>query len=205
MRKLFPRETVGILEKQALDRYGLNGLLTDKKPLESLEPNMNLLKNILQFKSRMKGEVLSSAKEVVRKVVEELRSRLESQVRASITGKRSPYHPSRTRSLRNLNVKKTIVKNLKNYDKPRRHFVIDRLYFDGSLQPYNQWNIIITVDESGSMLNSIIYSSVMASIFYRLNAFKTHLFIFDNKTWHGIMILPSFIGMVLSIREEGFL
>jgi len=181
VRDLFPKPTVEILEKQALDRYGLTELLTDKKLLESLEPNMNLLKNIMQFKGRMKGEVLKSAKEIVRTVVEELRSKLESQTRASIMGKRSRYTSSSVRSLRNLNFKRTITKNLKNYDKNKRRFVIDRLYFDGTIQPYNKWNIIIGVDESGSMLDSVIYSSVMASIFYRLNALRTKLFIFDTQ------------------------
>ncbi|KAA2301526.1 hypothetical protein FY526_24570, partial [Clostridioides difficile] len=94
VRDLFPKPTVEILEKQALDRYGLTELLTDKKLLESLEPNMNLLKNIMQFKGRMKGEVLKSAKDIVRTVVEELRSKLESQTRASIMGKRSRYTSS---------------------------------------------------------------------------------------------------------------
>ncbi|MEK3702924.1 VWA domain-containing protein [Paenibacillus sp. FSL R7-0198] len=181
VRDLFPKTTVEILEKQALDRYGLTELLTDKKLLESLEPNMNLLKNIMQFKGRMKGEVLKSAKEIVRTVVEELRSKLESQTRASIMGKRSRYTSSSVRSLRNLNFKRTITKNLKNYDKNKRRFVIDRLYFDGNIQPHNKWNIIIGVDESGSMLDSVIYSSVMASIFYRLNALRTKLFIFDTQ------------------------
>ncbi|MBT2287468.1 VWA domain-containing protein [Paenibacillus polymyxa] len=181
VRDLFPKPTVEILEKQALDRYGLTELLTDKKLLESLEPNMNLLKNIMQFKGRMKGEVLKSAKEIVRTVVEELRSKLESQTRASIMGKRSRYTSSSVRSLRNLNFKRTITKNLKNYDKNKRRFVIDRLYFDGNIQPHNKWNIIIGVDESGSMLDSVIYSSVMASIFYRLNALRTKLFIFDTQ------------------------
>jgi Mg-chelatase subunit ChlD len=181
VRELFPKPTVEILEKQALDRYGLTELLTDKKLLESLEPNMNLLKNIMQFKGRMKGDVLKSAKEIVRVVVEELRRKLESQTRASITGKRSRYTSSSVRSLRNLNFKQTITKNLKNYDKNNRRFVIERLYFDGNIQSHNKWDIIIGVDESGSMLDSVIYSSVMASIFYRLNALRTKLFIFDTQ------------------------
>lgn len=181
MRTLFPKQTAEVLEKQALDRYGLTELLTDKKLLESLEPNMNLLKNVLQFKGRMKGAVLHSAKEIVRQVVEELRKQLESHVQAGIVGKRSRYTRSPIKSIRNLNMRKTIVSNLKNYDRKRQRFVIDKLYFDGSIQSYNKWDIIIGVDESGSMLDSVIYSSVMASIFYKLNALRTRLFIFDTQ------------------------
>ncbi|WP_172197977.1 VWA domain-containing protein [Saccharibacillus qingshengii] len=203
VRKLFPKETVEILEKQALDRYGMSELLTDKAVLESLEPNMNLLKNILQFKGRMKGEVVASAKEIVRKVVDDLRRKLESEARASIAGKRSRYTAGRVRSLRNLNMKKTIVRNLKNYDRENRRFVVDRLYFDGRIQAYNKWHVIVAVDESGSMLDSVIYSSVMASIFYRLNALKTSLFVFDTQVVDLSGRLEDPVDVLMSVQLGG--
>ncbi|WP_246098336.1 VWA domain-containing protein [Saccharibacillus brassicae] len=203
VRELFPKETVEILEKQALDRYGLSELLTDKAVLESLEPNMNLLKNILQFKGRMKGEVVASAKEIVRQVVDDLRRKLESEARASISGKRSRYTDGRVRSLRNLNMKKTISRNLKNYDREKRRFVVDRLYFDGRLQAYNKWHVIIAVDESGSMLDSVIYSSVMASIFYRLNALKSSLFVFDTQVVDLSGRLEDPVDVLMSVQLGG--
>lgn len=203
VRELFPKETVEILEKQALDRYGLSELLTDKAVLESLEPNMNLLKNILQFKGRMKGEVVASAKEIVRRVVEDLRRKLESDARASIVGKRNRYTSGRVRTLRNLNMKKTISRNLKNYDRENRRFVVDRLYFDGRVQPYNKWHVIIAVDESGSMLDSVIYSSVMASIFYRLNSLKTSLFVFDTEVVDLSGRLEDPVDVLMSVQLGG--
>lgn len=203
VRELFPKETVEILEKQALDRYGLNELLTDKAVLESLEPNMNLLKNILQFKGRMKGEVVSSAKEIVRQVVEDLRRKLESEARTSISGKRSRYTAGHVRSLRNLNMKKTISRNLKNYDREKRRFVVDRLYFDGRVQPYNKWHVVIAVDQSGSMLDSVIYSSVMASIFYRLNSLKTSLFVFDTQVVDLSGRLEDPVDVLMSVQLGG--
>lgn len=203
VRELFPKETVEILEKQALDRYGLSELLTDKAVLESLEPNMNLLKNILQFKGRMKGEVVASAKEIVRRVVEDLRRKLESDARASIVGKLNRYTSGRVRTLRNLNMKKTISRNLKNYDRENRRFVVDRLYFDGRVQPYNKWHVIIAVDESGSMLDSVIYSSVMASIFYRLNSLKTSLFVFDTEVVDLSGRLEDPVDVLMSVQLGG--
>lgn len=58
IRTIFPKKTVEILEKQAIEKYNMTELLTDKKVLEKLEPTMTLLKNILQFKGYMKGEVV---------------------------------------------------------------------------------------------------------------------------------------------------
>ncbi|WP_207383547.1 VWA domain-containing protein [Paenibacillus solani] len=203
MRTLFPKQTAEILEKQALDRYGLSELLTDKKLLESLEPNMNLLKNIMQFKGRMKGAVLKSAKEIVRKVVEDLQRQLESNVRMTINGKRNRYSSSTVKSLRNLNIKKTITRNLKHYDKARSRFVIDRLYFDGNVQSCNPWEVIIGVDESGSMLDSVIYSSVMASIFYKINALRTRLFIFDTQVVDLSDRLDDPVDLLMSVQLGG--
>ncbi len=203
VRRLFPKETVEILEKQALDRYGLSQILLDKKVLESLEPNMTLLKNIMQFKGRMKGEVLRSAREIVRQVVEQLRRQLEQDVRQSIVGKRNRYTASRTRSIRNLNFKKTIERNLKNVDRERRRIVIDKLYFDGNLQQHNQWNIIIAVDESGSMMDSVIYSAVMASIFYRLQSLRTHLVIFDTEVVDLSSRLEDPVDLLMSVQLGG--
>jgi Mg-chelatase subunit ChlD len=203
VRELFPKQTVEVLEKQALDRYRLTELLTDKKTLSTLKPNMNLLKSILQFKGRMKGEALQNAKEIVRTVVDELRRRLESQTKASLAGKRSRYAASSVRSLRNLNFKKTITRNLKHYDKAKKRFVIDRLYFDGSIQPHNKWNIVIAVDESGSMLDSVIYSAVMASIFARLNALKTHLLIFDTDVVDLTGRLEDPVDLLMSVQLGG--
>ncbi|MCM3781828.1 VWA domain-containing protein [Neobacillus mesonae] len=203
VRELFPAPTVEIIEKQALERYGLSELLTDRKLLESLQPNMALLKSILQFKGRMKSDVLRSAKEIVRQVVEELQDKLETHVRSSPLGKRSRYNSSSVRTLRNLNFKRTIQRNLKNYDKQNRRLVIDRLYFDGNAQPHSKWEIIIAVDESGSMLDSVIYSSVMAAIFYKLSSVRTQLIIFDTEVVDLTSHLEDPVDLLMNVQLGG--
>lgn len=203
VRKLFPKTTVEILEKQALERYDMKELLTDKKVLEKLEPNMTLLKNILQFKGRMKGEVVKSAKEIVRKVVEDLRRKLESDVQTSIVGKRNRHRRGYVKTMRNLDVHKTVRKNLKNYDRKKNRFVIDDLYFHSNHQHHNKWNVVIVVDESGSMMDSVIYSAVMASIFYKLVALKTHLVIFDTKVVDLSDRLDDPVDLLMSVQLGG--
>lgn len=203
IRKLFPKKTVEILERQALDRYNMKELLTDKKVLESMEPNMHLLKNILQFKGRMKGEVVKSAKEIVRKVVDDLKRQLENEVQTSIVGKRNRHKRGYTKSMKNLDVHKTIRKNLKNYDRKNNRFIIDDLYFHSNIQHHNKWNIVIVVDESGSMMDSVIYSAVMASIFYKLAALKTHLVIFDTKVVDLSDRLDDPVDVLMSVQLGG--
>ena len=181
IRTLFPKQTVEILERHALERYELTELLSDKEVLERLEPDMDLLKTVLQLSHMMRGEVLETARKIVKKVAEELTKKLESSVRAAITGKRTRSNSHPVRTVRNLDFRRTIRGNLKNYDTINRRIMIDRLYFYGRVRRYNSWRVVICVDESGSMLGSVIYSAVMAGIFARLPMLDTRLVIFDTN------------------------
>ncbi|NRU74514.1 VWA domain-containing protein [Clostridium beijerinckii] len=95
-------------------------LLTDKKVLEAMEPNAELLKNILQMKHLMKGDVLDTARKIVKKVVDEITKSLENEVKLTIMGKVDRNKRSAVKSARNIDFKRTIRANLKNYDKKKR-------------------------------------------------------------------------------------
>ena len=181
VKKLFPKQTVEIMERHALDKYGMTELLTDPDVMRKLEPNRELLKTILTLKHMMKGEVLALAREIVRKVADELIKKLEQEVRQSFFGKLNRSISSPIRSMRNLDIKKTIRRNLKNYDTEREELVLKQVYFSARMKRYNSWRVIVCVDESGSMLDSVIHSAVMAGIFAKLPMLDTKLVIFDTN------------------------
>lgn len=179
INKLFPKKTVEIMEKHALDRYHMTELLTDPEVLRKLEPNRELLKTILQLKHMMKGEVLEVAKEIVKKVAEEITRKLEQEVRPAFFGKLNRSLSSPVRSAKNLDMKKTIRMNLKNYDTEREQLVLKQVYFNARQRRYNNWRVVICVDESGSMMDSVIHSAIMAGIFAKMPMLDTRLVIFD--------------------------
>ncbi len=181
IREVFPKETVEILEKHALDKYELTELLTDKEVLEKLEPNKELLKNILQMKHLMKGEILETAKQIVKKVADDITKKLENDVKKAIVGRVNKNKSSLIKSSRNIDYKRTIKANLKNFDTEENRLVVDKVYFNDRVKKYNPWNVIIAVDESGSMLDSVIHSAIMAGIFSKLPMLKTNLVIFDTE------------------------
>ncbi|MGN0394414.1 MAG: VWA domain-containing protein, partial [Coprococcus sp.] len=181
MKKLFPKQTVEIMERHALEKYNMTELLTDPDVLRKLEPNQELLKTILSLKHMMKGEVLELAREIVRKVAEEITRKLEQDLQKSFFGKINRNTSSPVRSARNLDIKKTIRMNLKNYDTQNEQLVLKQVYFNSRMKKYNQWRVIICVDESGSMLDSVIHSAVMAGIFAKLPMLDTRLVIFDTN------------------------
>lgn len=203
IRKLFPRETVEILERHALDAYGMTELLTDREVLEKLEPNEELLKTILQLKHLMKGDVLESARRIVKQVAEEIARMLDQDVRRSLLGRMDRNTSSCVPSLRDLDVPKTIRRNLKHYDTEKKQLMVERVYFHGRTRKYNQWRVIICVDESGSMLDSVIHSAVMAGIFARLPMLDTRLVIFDTQVVDLSDHLDDPVETLMSIQLGG--
>ena len=181
VKKLFPKKTVEILQTQALEKYNMTEMLTDEDILKEMEPNMELLKNVLAFKDMMSANVKRLAYDIVRKVVNDLKKKLESDVKKVFYGKKLPNSTTTNKIFKNLDVKKTIRNNLKNYNIEDKTIFVDKLYFNQNIKKYNPWHIIILIDESGSMLDSVIYSSIMASIFSNLPYLSIKLVIFDNS------------------------
>ncbi len=203
IRKLFPKETVEILERHALDRYGMTELLTDREVLEKLEPNQELLKTILQLKHLMKGDVLDTARRIVKQVAEEIAKKLNQDIRKSLLGKIDRNSSSSVRSIRNLDIQKTIRKNLKHYDRENNRLLLEQVYFNGRTRKYSQWRVVIAVDESGSMLDSVIHSAVMAGIFAKLPMLDTKLVIFDTQVVDLSSHLEDPVATLMSIQLGG--
>lgn len=203
IKELFPKETVEILEKHALDKYNLKELLTDKTVLEKLEPNPELLKSILQMKHLMKGEVLETAKKIVKVTAEEIAKKLEQDIKTAINGRLDRNKYGGIKSSRNIDFKRTIKHNLKNFDRELNTLVVDRVYFNKRVKPSNPWNVIIAVDESGSMLDSVIHSAIMAGIFSKLPMLKTNLVIFDTEIVDLTEYVDDVVQTLMSIQLGG--
>ena len=179
VKKLFPKETVEIMQKQALEKYKLTEILTDENTLKEIEPNIELLKNILTFKDMMSQNVKKLAYDIVKKTLEEIKNKMEVEIKKVFYGKKLPNSNTTNKIFKNLDIKKTIKYNLKNYDIKNKKIFTDKLFFNQNIKKYNPYNIIILIDESGSMLDSVIYSSIMASIFANLPYLSIKLIIFD--------------------------
>ncbi len=180
VRDLFPQETVEVIERHALDRYGMTELVTDPEVLEKMEPNEDLLRALLTFKHMMKGEVLEMARRIIRRVVEDLKRRLSDQVRPVLWGKLNRFNHSPLKVAQNLDWRRTLRANLKHYDPARGQILPERFFFFSRVQRHLPWHVILAIDESGSMLDSVIHSAVMAGILAGLPALKVSLVVFDT-------------------------
>lgn len=181
VRTLFPQRTAQVLERHALDRYQLTELLTDPEILERMEPNQALLETILSLRHQMSGPVLAVARRIAAKVAEELTRKMEMDIRRSLLGRLRRDMSSPVPSARNIDMQKTIRRNLKHYDPAQRRLVLEKVYFSARVKRFNTWRIVMAVDESGSMADAVIHSAIMAGIFSRMPMVDTKLVIFDTQ------------------------
>ncbi len=181
VKRLFPKSTAEILQKDALSKYGIDEMLTNPEILRTLEPDINLLAKLLTFRGIIPPAVKAQADEIIRKAAEDIEKKLETEVKRSICGRKSGEVQSCYKVFRNFDFKRTVERNLKNYNARYGTIIPNRLYFRSNIKRYNSWDIIILADQSGSMAESVIYTSIMAAIFAKLPFLSTKLAVFDTN------------------------
>jgi Mg-chelatase subunit ChlD len=180
INRLFPRETVERLQRDAIERYEITDIVTDPAVLERIEPNPALLKAVLQTKHLMNPEVLRLARRIVEAVVRDLMARMATEVRAAFTGTRA-RRPSRWKQARDFDMRRTIRANLGHYRPDERRLYIETPHFFSRTRKHvEQWQVILLVDQSGSMVDSVIHSAVTAACLWGLPGVRTHLVAFDT-------------------------
>lgn len=182
IHELFPKRTVERLEKDALERYQLDEMVTNPEVLARAQPNQTLLKAVLRTKHLMNQEVLKAAQHIVRRTVEALMKTLAVDVRNAFQGALDRRNRSQLKIAKNFDIDTTLRRNLKHYDPDQQRILIETPYFYSRIRrQVDRWQLIILVDESGSMMDSVIHSAVTASIFYSMKMMKVHLCIFDTS------------------------
>ncbi len=181
VREFFREDVIALVQKDAIERKGLVRLLFEPETLPFLEKNVDLVTTLLSAKGLVPDAAKEIAREIVREVVEELKKTLESETRAALYGAVRRNTNSPLKIARNLDWKRTIQRNLRTWDKEKRRLVPERFYFWANQRKRHEWEVIILVDQSGSMAVSAVYSAVMAAIFASLDVLKTHLVFFNEK------------------------
>ncbi|MGZ0166824.1 MAG: VWA domain-containing protein [Planctomycetales bacterium] len=201
--ELFPQAAREVMEKELVQRRGIAELLDQPKLLEKIEPNMELVKTLLTHQDLLNPKTRILARKIIDKVVQQLKDKMKIQVEQAITGaiRRDKHSPRRV--FRNLDLSMTIRRNLKNYDTETGKLLVDQLFFFAAERNKRPWHIIVTVDQSGSMLDSAIFSAVMASIFAELPAVRTSMVLFDTEVVDLSDQVGQPVDVLLSIQLGG--
>jgi Mg-chelatase subunit ChlD len=203
VRELFPHQVKEVLERELINRRGIRDLMEKPELLQKIEPNLDLVKTLLTHKDLMNEKTRALARKIIDKVVNELKQKMRLQLEPAITGaiRRDRHSPRKV--YRNLDLKTTLRRNLKNYHAPTGKLVVDRLFFYAAERKNRPWHVIVVVDQSGSMLESAIFSTVMASIFYELPSLRTSLVLFDTQVVDLSEQVGQPVDVLLSIQLGG--
>lgn len=181
LRSLFDPETVAVVQNDAIERKGLKQLLLEPELLDTLEPDLNLASTLLMLKDQIPKKSKESARAFIRKIVEEINKLLENDVRRAVTAALNRRAHSPLPSASALDFPYTIRRNLKNYNKELGVIIPERVWFFDRSSRVNRWHVILDIDQSGSMGQSIIYSSVMACVLASMSAVRTSVVAFDTQ------------------------
>ncbi|MEQ1505201.1 MAG: VWA domain-containing protein [Myxococcota bacterium] len=179
--RLFPKDAVERLQRDAIEEFGLHEVVTSEEVLRRVEPSETLLRAVLQTKALMEPRVLALARELVQRVVRRLVEKLAREVRVAFGGSRSLHrtrHPFRAR----FDAAATLRANLHRFDVERQRLIVDRPRFRRSLRrDGTKWQLVLLVDQSGSMVGSVVHAAVTAACLWGLPSFRTHLVAFDTS------------------------
>ncbi len=203
LRRFFRHEVVALVQQDAIEKRGLTRLLFEPETLPFLERNVDLVATLVQARGLIPDKAKTIAREIVAEVVDELRKKLATEVRTAILGalKKSEHSPMKV--LRNLDWKRTIRSNLKGWDAENQRLVPERLYFWANQRRHHEWDVAILVDQSGSMTESVIYSSVMAAIFASLDVLRTRLLFFSTEVVDVTPLLVDPVELLFSTQLGG--
>lgn len=180
IRKYFPTSTVQLMQKDAIDRLNLKQLLLQPETLENLEPDVNLVATLLSLNKAMPQNTRETARMVIRKVVEDLEKRLAQPLREAIRGALNRAVRNRKPKYNEIDWHQTIRANLKNYQADLKTIIPEHLIGRGR-KGQSLKNIILLVDQSGSMAASVVYASIFGAVMASVRAVKTHMVVFDTE------------------------
>jgi hypothetical protein len=182
IHRLFPKETIERLERDAIERFAVDEIVTNLDVLGRAEPNETLLRAVLKTKHLMSPDVLAMARKLVAEVVRQLMEKLSAEMTTAFSGvldrrRRLRYGPAAS-----LDIGRVVRENLRHYDPASRSIAVEKLSFFARNRRHPQpWQVILLVDQSMSMVGSVIHSAVMASCLWRLPGIRTHLVAFDTE------------------------
>jgi Mg-chelatase subunit ChlD len=181
IRSYFTTDVVKVIQQDAIERKGLKQLLFEPETLGQVTPSIELVGTLMALKGLIPERTKETARQVVRAVVEEIIKRLQNAIEHAVRGALDRTRHSPLRSLPNLDWKRTIGRNLKNYLPERKTIIPEQFSFWARQHRRREWNVIVCMDQSGSMAESVVYGAVTGAILASIPALETHTVVFDTE------------------------
>lgn len=202
IRSYFPSSIVRVMQQDALERLNLQQMLLEPEMLAAVEPDVHLVANLLSLSQVMPSKTKETARLVVQRVVEDLLHQLSNPMQQAVQG-------SLNRSIRNrrprhheIDWHRTIRANLRHYQPEYRTIIPEtRIGFGRKRSALR--DIVLCVDQSGSMATSVVYASIFAAVLASLPAVKTQLVVFDTAIVDLTDLLQDPVDMLFGTQLGG--
>ncbi len=180
IREYFPKSAVQMMQKDAIERLNLHKLLLEPEMLEVVEPDIHLVANLMSMSRMIPSETKDTARRVVGQVVRDVERRLREKTVAAVRG--AVDKASRTNRPRSSEIDwdRTIRKNLRNYLPEHDVIIPERLVGHGRKRAGLQ-DIVLCVDQSGSMASSVVYAGIFGAVMASIRATNTKMVVFDTE------------------------
>ena len=169
------------MQQDALKRLDLNRMLLEPEMLEAVEPDVHLVANLISLSSVIPNRTKETARQVVRRLVDKLMQRLEEPMKTAVAGALNRAVRNNRPRFPEVDWHRTILDNLRHYQQDYKTVIPEKLVGFGRKSKRSQRDVILAVDQSGSMASSVVYSSIFGAVMASLPAVSTRLVVFDTS------------------------
>ncbi|MFZ4719304.1 MAG: VWA domain-containing protein [Ilumatobacteraceae bacterium] len=180
IRRYFPSPVVQVMQRDAIDRLDLRQLLLEPEMLQSVEPDLHLVSLLVELNALLPDATRATARTVVRQVVEQVEQRLAARTKQAVQGALARSQRTRRPRHGDIDWGRTIHANLRHYIPEQRTVVPERLVGYGRRQRSLARDVIVAIDQSASMVDSVVYAAIFGSVLASMPALRTHVVAFDT-------------------------
>lgn len=180
IRSYFPSSVVRVMQKDALERLNLRQMLLEPEMLANVEPDVHLVATLVSLKAIIPAKTKDTARQVVQRVVDDLQKRLASPMRQAVAGSLNRAQRNRRPKHNEIDWNRTLRANLRHYQKKYKSIIPETRIGYGRKRSALR-DIVLCIDQSGSMATSVVYASVFGAVLASLPAVQTRMVVFDTS------------------------
>jgi Mg-chelatase subunit ChlD len=203
IRTYFPTPVVQVMQRDAIERLDLRQLLLEPELLESVEPDIHLVTLLVELNHLLPDETRATARQVVAEVLADLERRLTDRTRAAVHGALARASRARRPRPGDIDWMRTVHANLRHYQPEYRTVIPERLVGFGRRRRSLAKDVVIAVDQSGSMADSVVYASLFGAVLAQLPALRTRLIAFDTAVTDLTPILHDPVDVLFGVQLGG--
>lgn len=203
IRTYFPKPVVQVMQRDAIERLDLRQLLLEPELLESIEPDIHLVTLLVELNHLLPDETRATARQVVARVLADLEQRLTDRTRSSVHGALARANRARRPRPGDIDWQRTVHVNLRHFQPEFGTVIPERLVGFGRRQRSLAKEVVIAIDQSGSMADSVVYASLFGAVLAQIPALQTHLVAFDTAITDLTPVLHDPVDVLFGVQLGG--